>query len=383
MTSAVRRERPPLPEKGSDPGPGEPGGSGDAEADDSDSDTTPPVLLSAEFFPAQVKDGERTTFVAAVNDDLSGVRGVSGVLVSPTGATSGFACRGEGEGNRFVSVIAVPEAAAEGEWTVRQLTLIDQVTNMVTLSRASGGVPQSARFVVSSSSPDTTGPALRNAWMARPSMRGGEENTLFVDATDEKAGVSMVSGAFVSPSKSARLGFTCREGTSAWECPITPPECLDCGLWRLEQLRVQDEANNVTSFRGDDQVVARVQVDIGSERCDSIPPSIVAVSFSPAIVSNAADSYVRVAVTVNDDGCGFGSLSGQLTPPGNAGGQRTFLTVDSAGPGPVFTGRLMFRKQAAKGIWTIDWIQIADKGLNLRVVPKNEPALAKATVRVE
>jgi limonene-1,2-epoxide hydrolase len=392
QSTAAAPSAPPQPRRAATPpsfdAKGEPleaGGDGAGQRQpENDSDVTPPLLLSAEFVPAQVEAGQQTVFIATVTDE-SEVRGVSGVIATPTGATIGFACRREGPaGGRFTTTIGVPEEAAAGDWVLRQLTLTDAITNTATLTRGTGQIPESAKFTVTSSSPDSAGPTLRNAWMERPAMRGGEQNTLFVDAVDEKAGVSMISGAFVSPSKYARIGFSCTRGeATTWQCPIAPPSCLDCGAWELEHLRIQDNARNVTNFRRDDRVVGAVQVEIGSDRCDATPPSIVAISFSPDVVSNAADSSVRVAVTINDEGCGFGSLSGQLMPPGNAGGQRTYITVDAAGGGPTYFGKITFRKQAAKGVWTINWLQVADKGLNLRAVPAAEPAVSRATVTVQ
>ena len=89
-------------------------------------------------------------------------------------------------------------------------------------------------------------------------MRAGEKNTVFVQAEDDKSGVSLVSGVFVSPSKQARIGFGCRAGANGtWECTVSPPACLDCGAWQLEQIQLQDKANNMATFRGDNQIVAR------------------------------------------------------------------------------------------------------------------------------
>ena len=245
------------------------------EPDDPDTDTVPPQLMAAEFVPPQVQDGEETTFTATVNDNLSGVRSVSGVIASPSGSMQGFACTRDGEGNRFVARINVPENAPAGVWSVKYLTLADNASNSVNLNAAQGGLPLSASFRVVSSDADSTGPQLKRLWLDRIAMRATEKNTLFVQADDDKSGIAMVSGVLVSPSQSARIGFGCRAGsTGVWECPISPPVCLDCGRWQLEQIQLQDKANNTTPLRRENnELVRAVAVDIaGASGPGSGPP---------------------------------------------------------------------------------------------------------------
>ena len=49
----------------------------------------------------------------------------------------------------------------------------------------------------------------------------------------------------------------------------------------------------------------------------------------------------------------------------------------------AFVGRLEIPQFAAKGQWSIAWIQAIDKGLNLRAYTTNDPVVARATFRVE
>ena len=82
---------------------------------DSNSDTTPPQLISIEFVPPQVQDGQDATIVILATDDLSGVRGVSGTITSPTGkALQGFAEQHEGDSNRYVGRVHIPKDAEAG-----------------------------------------------------------------------------------------------------------------------------------------------------------------------------------------------------------------------------------------------------------------------------
>lgn len=357
----------------------------EALEEDRETDLIPPQLLTAEFFPAQVQDGEETTFGVVVNDNLSGVRSVSGVITSPSGSLQGFACTREGETNRFVARINVPKDAPEGTWEVKYLTLSDNASNSVNLNQTQGSLPQTARFQVKSNAPDSKGPELKGVYLERQAMRAGEKNTLFVQAEDEKSGISFASGVFISPAKAARIGFGCRAGsTGVWECPVAPPVCLDCGIWQLEQIQLQDKANNMTTFRADNQLVRGVVLDISSDQCDAVAPTVTVMTLNPTTVSNAEASVITVQATMIDEGpCGSASLSAQAIPPGGVGGQRRPVTFMPSTDGQTFVGRLEIPQFAAKGVWTIAWIQALDKGGNLRAYGASDPVVSKAIFTVE
>lgn len=351
---------------------------------DPDTDVTPPQLLSAEFTPPEVHDGEQTVLAVVITDNLSGVRGVSGVVQSPSGSLQGFACQREGETNRFVAHINVPKEAPEGVWQVKYLTLTDNAANSVNLSQTQGGLPPTASFRVISSSSDATGPVLQAVWLDKVAMRAGERNAVFVTAEDDKAGVARVSGVFVSPSKNARIGFGCRAGaTGAWECPVSPPACLDCGLWRLEQIQLHDKANNMTTFRADNQIVGAVHLDISGDSCDASPPELASLTLDRPGVSNVEGGTIEIRAIMSDAGCGAASLSGQAVPPNGIGGQRAYFSLEPQGDGQTFVGRIVIKQHAAKGIWQIAWMQAIDKGLNLRAYSANDPVIARTTFRVD
>jgi hypothetical protein len=352
--------------------------------EDPETDVTPPQLLGAEFIPAQVEDNGQTMLAAIVTDNLSGVRSVSGVISSPSGALQGFACQREGNTDRFVAQIRVPPDAAEGEWSVKYMTLSDNANNSININQAAGQLPMSARFRVISSGSDSTPPVLRSVYLEQRSMNAGDRNTVFVQAEDEKSGVSLVSGVFVSPSKQARIGFGCRPGSGGgWECTLSPPACLDCGAWQLEQIQVQDKANNMATFRGDNQLVSQIVLDISGDRCDAGPPQIRMLTLSPTVVSNAEGGTITITAIVEDDACGVASLSGQAIPAGATSGQRIPFSFDPSPDGQNFTGRIIVPRHAAKGLWTIGWIQALDKGHNLRAYGAQEPVLQRATFTVE
>jgi hypothetical protein len=357
---------------------------GPEDNDDPESDTAPPTLLSAEFTPSQVNDGDTTLFAAMVTDNLSGVRSVSGVIATASGGVQGFACQREGDSNRFVARVTVPADAAEGVWAVKYLTLSDNAGNSVNLNAGQGTLPASARFQVTSTRSDAKGPQLRSIRLERPVMSAGERNNVFIEADDDTAGVHLVSGSFISPTRQARIGFGCRAGsTGVWECALSPPACLDCGTWQLEQIQLQDKASNMTTFRSDHAVVSAVRLDISGDRCDGNPPALASLALDPMVVSNAEPSTIRVGVTLADEVCGGSSVSGQAVGPAGPSGARLYLSFDPSADGKNFAGKIVVPKHAPKGVWTIAWVQVLDKGMNLRAYPANDPILSRVSFRVE
>lgn len=350
---------------------------------DRSSDTQPPQLLSIFFNPPQVRDGEETVLTVQAVDDLSGIRSISGTIAAPSGAVQGFALQREQESDRYLSHITVPKDAAEGLWHVNYLSLIDNASNATTISGAMGALPPTASFRVVSSRPDSTGPTLKAVWVDRPAMKAGEKNRVFVDADDDKSGVNLVSGVFISPAKHARIGFVCRVGSGPWECELTTPVCIDCGEWTLEQLQLQDKANNMTTIRADNPLIANVRVNISSDRCDAVPPVLQALLLDRSAVSNADDSIVNATATAIDDACGIMSMSGQISgPSGPAGAPRLYFSFTAAESGR-WIARISVPKLAAKGLWRVTWVQVLDQGHNLKTYSQGDAALANAVFSVQ
>ena len=354
-----------------------------AEEHDLESDTVPPQLLGIEFQPPQVQDGESTQLAIMAQDNLSGIRTISGVIAKPDGATvNGFAAQREGDSNRYVARIVVPKDAAEGNWHIKYLTMADNATNQVNLAYGQGLSPAMATFRVTSSRSDSQGPRLVDVRVERRGMSAGEKNSVFVVAEDDKAGVQLVSGVFVSPNKLARLGFGCRPGAGGtnWECTLNVPECVDCGIWQLEQIQLQDKANNTTTARVDHEMVKAIQVDISGQKCDGAAPVLTMLQLTPLVVSNAELSYIQVAATIQDDNCGGATLSGLVTGPQ---GQRLNIHFDQSKDGQNFTGRIKIDANQGRGKYNVTWIQALDKGQNLKAYSSSDPVVSRASFTIE
>ncbi len=353
--------------------------------DDPNSDTVPPQIAGVEFVPQQVKDGETTVLTITATDNLSGVRSISGTISSPTGALQGYACQREGETNRFSARVAVPKDAAEGLWNVSYVNLSDNASNSTSVTYAQPNVPQTASFRVTSARPDSNGPTLKAIWLERPSIKAGEKNTILLQADDDKSGVQAVSGLFVSPSKLARIGFNCQlaDGLN-WKCSFAAPSCLDCGNWQLEQVQMQDKANNMSTLRADNPLVSALHMDIFSDQCDATAPGMQSATLDRNSVRNDTASSITLTVVATDNLCGIGSISGHATGPSQPGSlSRIYFALSPAGDPQTWSGPLNIPARAPKGIWTVTWVQVLDKGYNLKAYGSGEPLLQRTTFRVE
>jgi hypothetical protein len=350
---------------------------------DPNSDTVPPQLLAIAFDPPTVQDGGDTTLIVTATDDLSGIRGISGTLTSPNGkAVQGFAQQRDGETMRYLSRIHIPEKAEEGTWKISFLTMSDMATNSVTLSYSQGSLPPSATLKVVSSQSDSAPPSLHNVWLDRRAMRAGEHNTLYVDAQDEKSGVHLVAAVFLSPSKLARIGVGCQKGSNdTWTCDIFPPQCLDCGDWTLEQIQMQDNANNFNTARGDNPAVAAILLNIAGDTCDNTPPVLQGVALSKNQIFMGRDEpVVEVTAIVSDDSCGVGGVSAQIVGPGSSSSGQFFSFQQR--DGNTYVGTIRLQANWARGVWRIASLTVSDKGQNLKIYNGNDPLLARAQFTV-
>ncbi|HKS24290.1 MAG TPA: hypothetical protein VJZ76_15930 [Thermoanaerobaculia bacterium] len=352
---------------------------------DPNTDTTPPSVTALQFDPPSVHDGDSVAVIVTAMDDMSGIRGISGTITSPTGkALQGFACQREApESNRYVGRLTIPKDAEEGMWHINFLNVSDNASNSVTLAYNQAPVLQSAQLQVTSSRSDKTPPTVKAAWIDKRGMRAGEKNTLFVQAQDDKSGVNLVSGVFLSPKKQARIGVACHGSGDGdlWTCDFTVPACLDCGDWQLEQIQLQDKASNMTAVTAAaSDIVRAVTVNIVGDSCDPDAPVLQAVMLDTnQVPSTPEGTLVNVRVAVNDDGCGVASVSGQVVGP--TGGSGLFFAFTAAGA-QDWIGKMPIPKLAGKGIWKINWLQVMDKGNNLRVYFSSDPLLRNAFVNV-
>lgn len=339
--------------------------------------------MSIDFVPAQVQDGQEASVVVVANDDLSGVRGISGTIISPTGkAVQGFSEQRDADTNRYVGRVLIPKDAEAGLWHVNFISLSDNASNSVMLNWAQGTVPHTAVLNVVSSGSDSTPPTLKNVWIDRRAMHAGEKDTVFVQAEDDKSGVNLASVTFVSPAKHARIGAACVQGEGdTWRCEISVPTCIDCGDWQLEQVTLQDKANNLANFRLDNPLVQNVKVSITGDGCDSEAPVLQSVLLSSNDIVVARDgANLTVTLMVADEGCGVSGISAQYAGPGVGSGG--FFPLQQSGPPNTFVGLIHFDPRAPRGTWRIMSVQLTDRARNLRVYRNTDPQLVGAVFQL-
>ena len=47
-----------------------------------------------------------------------------------------------------------------------------------------------------------------------------------------------------------------------WRCELAIPTCVDCGDWQMEQVTLQDKANNLATFRMENPLVRATKINI-------------------------------------------------------------------------------------------------------------------------
>ena len=172
-----------------------------------------------------------------------------------------------------------------------------------------------------------------------------------------------------------------------WQCDLTPPASADCGDWKLEQVQLQDKANNMTAIRSDNPLIANIKLAIVSNGCDSKPPVVQQVTLDVTRVN--APGLVNITVQATDDQSGVASISGHFVYTGKvtAGNQppRLYFSCRPVGDAPAttWTGPLAIPDKEAKGLWRLGALQVLDKANNLKLYSTNDPVTANVTFTVQ
>jgi hypothetical protein len=166
-----------------------------------------------------------------------------------------------------------------------------------------------------------------------------------------------------------------------------PPVNVDCGDWQLEQVQLQDKANNMTAVRTDNPMIANIKLGILSDGCDSHPPVVQTVVLD--VNRTAAPGIVNVTVQANDDNSGVASISGHFVftgqvPQGNQP-PRLYFSCRPLGEPPVTTwnGPVSIPDKAAKGVWKLGALQVLDKANNLKLYSGSDPVTANVAFTVQ
>ncbi|MCP5462979.1 MAG: hypothetical protein H7A34_07415 [bacterium] len=347
------------------------------------SDAEPPELLSVEFEPEEAQPGNKVTIVAQAVDNLSGIDSIFGVIQNPsaTGEIT-FHCGVLRNDGKFVGYITLPPQAEAGIWTIKYMKLTDIVRNTKTYDSNVRMLLQAGLNVVNSDF-DSIPPDLKGVYTEPQSAGGGDKIQIIVDAHDEKSGVYRVIGVLVSPSRKAKLSFSCTflEEYSSFVGHVFIPNDAESGIWTIDYIRLEDNAANKKTFyrRNFEEMFAEAQVDVHSSGSDSQPPEIQSIFVYPPVT--AYNEKLVISISVYDDVSGVDQVSGRIrSPSGKA--FIPFFCQYNAEDG-AYTATIIIQKNTEVGVWNIDSVLTVDKAKNRgNYTAHTTPQIEQATFEV-
>jgi hypothetical protein len=227
-----------------------------------DSDSKPPDVSRVFLVKGSVDAGESNQIVVDVVDDRSGVALVMGAFQSPSKAAFiPFNCA-PGSGSSWEGDVPVPVHADCGEWTLRQLRVVDKANNSVFLAM---DAPQIGHvgFVVSGGGACDSEPPVVDHFYVAPTIvsnAAAADVVLTIGAHDDASGVASISGWIEGPvatnGQSPRMPFAATSDPRDPEAPmiarITVPQFAAQGIWRVTIAQVSDKARNTRTYNRDD-----------------------------------------------------------------------------------------------------------------------------------
>jgi hypothetical protein len=233
-------------------------------------DTTSPQLTSLHFTPESIDTSQGTSTVKVdftATDDLSGVKSIEVVFVSPSGVAK------ERGSALFPPVtqltnsvnVSFPALSEAGQWALSHVMLADAAGNTLVLD-ADGVGRLGLRPLQVSSASDTVPPNL-TAFKITPETIDTTQGPVTVKveftATDNFSGVKSAEVVFVSPSGSFRQSGTAlfkpaKEVTGS--VSVTFPQSSEPGVWKVGSVIVTDAAGNTLALNEDAMAYKIVRV---------------------------------------------------------------------------------------------------------------------------
>ncbi|RJP60749.1 MAG: hypothetical protein C4541_03555 [Candidatus Auribacter fodinae] len=347
------------------------------------SDAEPPEVIDIAFVPSEAFPGDSVTILVQAVDNLSGVASIYGVIHSPSKkATLSFSCPLLEDDGKFSGVIKIPEHAEEGQWLLSSLRLADAVNNSKNYSQNARLLRNSFLTVVNSDS-DTLSPELRAVTVDPREPEGGDKVNITIQAVDEKSGVARVYGVYASPSANARLSFSCMYDVQSglFNGSFTIPEDAQSGVWRIEYIRLEDEAkNSVLCYEKDfSSLFHNAEIQVYTRNSDGAPPALARVSVYPFSV--AYKEEVEIAVQARDDVSGIASVTGRLKSP--SGIAHIPFVCNFNSDRNEYTARIIIQMNTEVGTWRVDNILVIDNARNQHnYIYQTEPVVEQATFEV-
>lgn len=225
-------------------------------------DATPPSLTALHFAPDSIdtSQGPATVEVGfAATDDLSGVKSLELVFLSPSGIQkqNGSAQYSPAHGMPNSLTVTFPRRSEPGQWTLGSALLADAAGNTLVLDSDALSA-MGVRTVLDVVSKLDTAPPNLTGLRFTPSIIDTNQGSATVEvgfaATDNLSGVKSFEVVFVSPSETAKQGgsvaFSPRTEI-ADSVKVIFPQSSERGAWTIGSVVVTDEAGNTLVLDAD------------------------------------------------------------------------------------------------------------------------------------
>jgi hypothetical protein len=302
-------------------------------------DVTPPTLLSVSVSPNPVdaqQSPQTVTIQLGASDNLSGVdfeepqfiydavtfTSPSGnETINVRGATFSLVS-GNTMNGVWQSTFTVSNYSESGAWTLTEVTFPDAVGNFQAYNATQLAALGLATTLTVESTPDTTPPQLTGLTLTPASVNvsaGPQTITATFTLTDNLSGVFFPTGAnnsFVfqisSPSgkqSQSRSGYDFKmvsgiPTNGTWEITFPIPQYSEPGTWSIQQLTLQDAANNsvTLSAAAISALGLSPYITVASTPSDTVPPQLVSLGFSPQFINtSSSEQTVTVTLTATDN----------------------------------------------------------------------------------
>src|SRR5262249_7350515 len=154
-----------------------------------------------------------------------------------------FTCTPNGDGTSWTGDVPVPASADCGEWTLRQLRVVDKANNAAFLSTDSPQVGHVSFGVSGGGQCDSEAPTIDGMYFQPTVVNNAHPTdvTVTVAAHDDSSGAAALSGWLDGPiaanGQPPRIYFECRTDPNTLTGPLTGrltiPRNAAAGVWRV------------------------------------------------------------------------------------------------------------------------------------------------------
>ena len=283
----------------------------------------------------------------------------------------------------WVDSIILPRFSESGTWKLRDVYLHDEVENLrhyrtAELSR----LGFSRSIEVQATRDDVTAPELVELSLDPHEVdvsAGAATITVTVRVADDLSGTDRVQLDFVSPSGGQESTmFVVRgpkTGTSTdgiWVDSIILPRFSESGTWKLRDVYLHDEVENLRHYRSAELsgLGFSRSIEVKATQDDVTAPELVELSLDPHEVDvSAGAATITVTVRVTDDLSGTDRVQLDFVSP--SGGQEATMfvvrgpTMGTSTDG-IWVDSIILPRFSESGTWKLRDVYLHDEVENLR-----------------